>query len=732
MQIQSANNLGGSKNLILKNATLEDAPGINHLDLSCNIFLDQKGTIYTDNRTINILKDVSSHNSESANLYKEGRGKLAIHADIKNTNLHIREGFVHISPPLSVEEEDIFIDEDVQEVFQKIDELTADRGASASPMIFLSDVSIDSDAGVTISRNLVHVDNLYGSGKLNLDAKSGYLVVESGDFTGVISSGKDIDSTIVKTGPGKLLLQGNNPNLFGQILIKGGKLIANSFVGKDITVVVFKEGFFAGNGHVKDLANSGTVSLGNSIGTLKVEEEFIQDSTARLHIKVNVDEGSDLIQVGSKATLNGTLCIEPEPGIYRLGTNYTILEAIEVLGNFQSVENTASDTLAFTVSYEPDKVKASVAKTMYQLPRDDRMSDTARSLSSLMQKAQIQEGTDAFAFIENFFSLNNQKDLEKAYFQMIPLQLGGMAYESYVGAQAVANSFTGVLRRNGRCMDSTSSIWVDSIGHFADQKHGYKLGNYKSYMGGVVVGGNHFVNEIIVIGAGVGFSNSYLKWGKDAAQSHIASFYAGLNGGWVGDLFYANASIITSMNTFKNARFLQFAQINQAIQSTHYGIGLISRIETGYNFAMAKNICLRPFVDIDLYTIFERPVNEEKSSPLHFHRGSHISHELRGKIAIEATGSFVCDSICFSPGVLLGYIVETPLRNADYKVSLNDTGKQLDVKGFKKSNINQGIALGANVVASHKAASVFLAYEFDFGKDRSFIHQASVGVDWNF
>ena len=735
LQIQSETNLGDSKKLILRNATVKAASDANHLDLNRHIVLDEWGVIHTDDRTVNIFKDISSNNSEPADLYKEGSGKLAIHANIKNINLRVKEGFMHINPPTGMEEENVFAGiVGAEEIFQKIDQLTADRGPSTSPMVFLNEVSIDPDADVTISRNLAHIDNLYGSGKINLNADAGYLIVESGDFAGDIfslaESASTTSPTIVKTGQKELRLNGDNSDFLGKIVIKEGKVSANSAIGGD--VFVMQEGAFAGNAHVRGLLNQGIISPGNSIGVLKVEKDFKQGPTGRLHIEVNAEGKSDLVQVGNKAALDGVLCIDPEPGVYRVGTIYTILEAKEVEGAFQKIENTDSDELAFAVRYEPSEVIASVTQTMYQLPKDDKMSKVSKDLTDLMQKAQVKERTDAFTLVENLISLKeNPKDLEKAYAQMAPLQLGGMTFESYNNAQAVADSFTGALRRNDRCVDSASTIWVDSIGHYAHQRHGYKLGNYKSYMGGVVIGGNHFTDENIVIGAGIGFNNSYLKWGKKAARSHITSFYAGLNGGWVGDLWYANASIITSMNAFTNTRFLQFARINHTIQSKHYGIGLTSRVEAGCNFAATKNICLRPFVDIDLYTIFERPVNEKKS-PIHFHRDSRISHEIRSKVALEATGNFVCDSICFSPGLLLGYIATTPLRRADYKVSLNDIGNQLAIKGFKKSTINQAIALGANVVASHKETSIFLSYEFDFGKDRSFIHQASAGIDWKF
>jgi outer membrane autotransporter protein len=735
LQLESEANLGKGA-LILNHATLKAASDTRHLDLKRDMVLDKVGIIHTNDRTINILGNIRS-DLEQARLIKEGSGKLAIHGNLHNTNLSIKEGIVHVSPPFGADQELVFRKmESVQGTLSKIDEYKEHAlSLRESPMKVLNNVFIHSDADLMIDRNLVYINDLSGDGRIMLQDNSGYLVMESGDFSGSLSSslpssrftGNDL--TIVKTGKGELKLKGDNSNLFANLMIKEGKVQANGSMGVD--VIVTETGIFSGNSSVTSLLNEGGVAPGNSIGTLHVEEDFTQSPLGRLDIKVNAKRESDVVTVGNQASLAGRLRILPEPGIYQTGAEYTILDAKTVEGTFDNVENTALDIALFDVGYKPDEVVLSVTKTMYQLPTDNNMSDFSKNLTNLMQDAQFKEGTDAFKIIENIFAVDN-KDLDKVYSQMAPVQLGGMTYESYINAASVANSFTNALRRNDRCVDSISTIWMEPMGHYAHQTYGYGLENYKSYMGGVVVGGYHFANENIVIGGGIGYTDSCLIWDKKAAVSHISSFYAGLNGGWIGSSFYANASIIVSANTFENKRHLKFAKVDHIIKSEHHGIGLTSRVEAGYNFAVTQNICLRPFVDLSSYHIFERPVNEKKSSPFHFHRAALTSHELQGKIAMEATGNFTCNSLCFSPGMLLGWIAQTPIGKADYKVSLNDTDKHLDVKGFQKHKINQQIAVGANVIASYKATAISLYYELDLEKNHSLIHQAAASIDLKF
>ncbi len=111
---------------------------------------------------------------------------------------------------------------------------------------------------------------------------------------------------------------------------------------------------------VGDVINNGFVMPGGSVGTLTVNGNYSQASTATLTIEVNPTTGSQL-KVNGAANLNGSLAILYDPGTYA-ATQYTILSATNgVNGRFSSVTNTVQaganlGALQQSVSYQANEV----------------------------------------------------------------------------------------------------------------------------------------------------------------------------------------------------------------------------------------------------------------------------------------------------------------------------------------------------------------------------------------
>ena len=244
----------------------------------------------------------------------------------------------------------------------------------------LADEQVNNAAAVTVNnggrfRLLGHTEtigSLFGNGGVSLStgAAGGTLLVGAGNFSGVISDSfvNDLPGNVVKYGPGTLILSGHN-TYAGNTTVNGGQLIVNGSLASP-NVIVNALGLLGGNGvFVGSVTNRGTVSPGNSPGTLTVKGNYTQAPTGTLVIEVaGKNTGQhDVLAVGGQAKLEGGLRLVRfgSPKL-KVGDKVKFLTAGGgVQGQFATVSNNVTEgTLLKTkVLYQADAVQFAVTGT---------------------------------------------------------------------------------------------------------------------------------------------------------------------------------------------------------------------------------------------------------------------------------------------------------------------------------------------------------------------------------
>src|SRR5690606_9591385 len=144
---------------------------------------------------------------------------------------------------------------------------------------------------------------------------------------------------------GILEFDGDN-HLTSNVRVEGGTLVVNgSFSGSPLDVVggtavvngtvsgaptyVGPDGTLGGSGTLGDTRVAGTIAPGNSIGTLTIDGDYVQEAGARFVAELLPPDQADLLRVTGTATLNGgTLVLSSEAGQpFVLGQQYQLLTA---------------------------------------------------------------------------------------------------------------------------------------------------------------------------------------------------------------------------------------------------------------------------------------------------------------------------------------------------------------------------------------------------------------------
>lgn len=178
-----------------------------------------------------------------------------------------------------------------------------------------------------------------------------------GSYSGTISG----DGSFTLTGGGSLTLA-NAQSYTGATSVAGGTLVVNGSIAASSGVTVAAGATLGGTGIVPTTVVSGTLSPGNSVGTLTVQGgvTFNAGSTYRVEI---VGATSDLLTVSGSASLAGTIQLVAGGGSYSFNTAYTVLSAASVSGSFETVstEGSFGDGVTTTVSYTSNDVQVTLA-----------------------------------------------------------------------------------------------------------------------------------------------------------------------------------------------------------------------------------------------------------------------------------------------------------------------------------------------------------------------------------
>lgn len=228
----------------------------------------------------------------------------------------------------------------------------------------VGEVTIDSGARVRVDNGgLLVIANRAGStGTVNIGAASGAEARAAG-FLDVseIRLGKGtarlvfnhtdtnyvVDALI--TGNGTIVHENGTTTLraansfTGSMQVTGGLLVAEGSLASFANVTIGEGGTIGGTGQLPSTTVLGTISPGNSPGTLTINGNLTMGANSAYVAEI---QGSvaDRINVTGTASLAGTLRLAFLPGAYSFGASYTLLSAQGGLGGtrFSTVDSSAS------------------------------------------------------------------------------------------------------------------------------------------------------------------------------------------------------------------------------------------------------------------------------------------------------------------------------------------------------------------------------------------------------
>ncbi len=572
----------------------------------------------------------------------------------------------------------------------------------------------------------------------------GTIDVATGTLThqGVLSG----TGTLNKTGSGTLLLTAASPYT-GELMVQQGTVIVDGALLAPVTIDTL--GLLSGNGSMGPLQNDGMVIPGASIGTLTINGDYNQSNDGFLVIEIDdVPAISDRLLISGTANLDGSVILNPLPGVYTAGTIYTFIEASEINGQFdQLLENHPLD---FLLNYLPNAVQIVIPFTEAVLPVSiDSLDGNAQSIANYLFSCSQIPSPDLVPILRALVKLPPD-EFTQGLLQLGPQQFGGLALTRLQTSARIGqslnrtknfydhNALTPCYRT---CKDPSSSyhhmVWVNPIGYYYKQNEREDQTPFHNSTYGVTTGFGHLFSQCFTVSAGMGYTHSNLNWSQNRGNAHIQSIYLGPSIGYLGERGYIGLSLVGARSFYKVNRKIAFSTVNEKAKNHHTSWDCLGEISGGVKLkfpnAFQKNLFLIPTVTVDYLNVFENGYQEYGAGSIDLSVDHNHSAFLRSEVVVKILKEMKAKMTCISPNLYIGWLRNIPLTHGRYLARFYQQELCQDhftVQSYHRST--DQLILGAELILAYQASfSLNLGYEATVGNHNN-IQEGNLNFNWRF
>lgn len=556
----------------------------------------------------------------------------------------------------------------------------------------------------------------------------------------------------------------------GGTLDLGGTLAGPAFV--------MPGGLLEGSGRTGSLENRGTVSPGNSIGTLTVNGDFTSQPGATLRIEVNAAGDSDRLAVTGAATLNGgTVQVVPDQGATGAERDYTILTAAGgVAGAFSGLVE-EFPFLDHRLTYLPNAVlltafrnqasfqDVAVCPNQFQtgLALDAAEGDPSASADMGFVTAALAGEGDmprARRFLDevgaasrpavdfvNLQSLQAFQDAITARSATLNLDasLPGAGFAATSGtpaaalpssgsASALARSFAGPV--GSAAAAGSSGAWLRGVGLFGDRDSAGCPGQGYVYdLGGAALGADQAFGRELALGAA--FASGYSTASVKQLSDELRAFHAhgALYGAYTPDHardVRLNGAFTAGYIGNDTSRSISTTAFSRRASGDFGSLALSMRIEASGIAWSPAGIAVRPKLGFAYFHLGDSAYDESQAGSLDLAVESHDVNSLQSRIGLQVSRLFAAgEGWTVEPGLVAQWSRE--LLSVDQTVDARFAGSPasgFEVTGSRPER--DRALLGAGIVARlDESLALSAGYLANLASDEtSQTVQAGIRISW--
>lgn len=540
-------------------------------------------------------------------------------------------------------------------------------------------LNINSDAALGLSTTSISIT---GSSTLQLAATIGSMAraisIDAAKTLTIDTNGFNLTNSGIFSGSGSLLIQGPgtvsvsgaSSGFTGTTTVNNATLNLNSSIfGGDI--IINSSATLSGSGTMANLTSSGTISPGNSLGTLTVTN-LILNASSVLQIEVNDAGQSDLINASGTATLDGTLDIILNPGVYATGTIYTIITTAPggVMGTFASKTELGA---RFNVIYNSDSVQLSLASLVFL----DLTSNNPNITNVINNINAIADSPSSAALIDTYITpilSQNPAFIENALNQLQPFQYSAFGEESVQLGHFLTLFFESAVsplcchNRNEEtttCKDPQWSVWVQPYS-FSFRLKEYDLQPKCNFFNsGFAAGIDIPLYRELVIGIGGVYNYNSLRWSNNRGKGHIESGFLSLFSDWTNDRVFVGGTVLGGIDFIRARRHIEYLTVDASAKSFHRGYDAIGQLRAGI-LINPDHWLISPLFRLNYLYNYQPGFTEHGAGPADLVVSSNTNQTFQSDVAIEFKRIWNLNQGCIVPSFGVEFNYQKQLERENY------------------------------------------------------------------
>ena len=644
-------------------------------------------------------------------------------------------------------------------------------------LTFLTNAFWGENAAGNWTLNVADIDDTDSTGGTWNSYSVTFLMGEMIMFTpGIVTQSADVNAlslTVLNNATTYTIPLGRTFRVSRNVMVDGGTLTVNGQLtekaGSYGNLFSLYSGKVGGTGTIyasRGLSNiGGTVSPGNSIGTLSLVGNSTQAARGKLLIEVASPTSNDVLAITGGASLGGTLQTLWQGGATpAIGTVFgTFLTATAgISGQFTSLLTNIMPTVVFKPQYDTaNQVYLVVQRDYTNQVLASYLSANQRAVGSMLNSVATLATGDLERVLTTIDTIPSYSQVAGAYEQIAPrsnqadftMAVSSAVFQAGNVAQRLSDIRRGVrgtnmggtyIRNSGFIReDRDKPILIASAGPdltgmlpaAADEKWGiFVKGNavsgdqkdtpnqmgYRFTSAGMTVGMDYRFTRSLAAGLLLGYTGSRADVDDYDSKIKMDGYTLGTYGTWYTGGFFVDGQASYGWSDYKNTRRIVFPGLDRTANSSPAGSQLTLYGGTGYELALGKwmvvpNLNLQYIrLDIDSYT-------ESGAGSLNLDVDRQSTDSLQGNIGGQLYYKWDTGKGVIMPGISASYGYEFLRGSRDITSRLAQGSSPFSIETVAPGR--NFLLCGAGVsMFMNNNASFHLGYDLQVGESKYTAH----------